>query len=388
MEKKLNVIAAFFIMLCLGSIYSWSIFVPELNSIYGLSTSQTQLIFGTVIAVFPLTMIWAAKLNKRLGPCVVTTFSGILFALGYIVAFLSKGNFFFLWFGIGILGGIGTGMGYLVSLIVPIKWFPNKKGLVTGIIAAGFGLGAVILSYAGELLLKLHLDVLKIFLFAGLIYGFVIIFLAKNIREPDGSTTDGNVTSISFRKWVVYFQLILGIFAGTFTGLLVIGNLKPIALTLNINESAITFTIALFAFANFLGRIVWGWLSDIYSTVFLIPVALVLQGVAAIGLVYFKSTEILFVLLIFIVGFCFGASFVLFAKETIHRFGLARYDKVYPYIFLGYAFAGIVGPLVGGLVFDAYGSYFLALTLALVLSLIAAIVYILLSIKIILNRKK
>lgn len=111
MKKKYNIIAPFLIMLCLGSIYAWSIFVPELKDSYNLTTAQTQIIFGTVISVFTLTMIWATRLIHKFGPRVVATVSGLLYFLGYFVAFLSEGNFFVLWLGIGILGGIGTGMG-------------------------------------------------------------------------------------------------------------------------------------------------------------------------------------------------------------------------------------------------------------------------------------
>lgn len=364
-------------MLCLGSLYAWSIFVPELKSKYEFSTAQTQLIFGTVIIVFTLTMIWAAKLNKKLGPHVVATFSGLIFLLGYVVAYLSKGNFYFLWFGIGILGGIGTGLGYFVSLTVPVKWFPEKKGLVTGIIAAGFGIGAIVLTYIAELLLKFQMDVLKIFLYTGLIYGIVIIFLAQKIREPNIIATNFAEISISLKDGVLLYQLIIGIFAGTFTGLLVIGNLKPIALTQNINESTITLAIALFALSNFSGRIVWGWLNDFFSNTILVPIALILQGVAALGLIYFQKTDLIFIVLVLIVGFCFGTNFVLFARDTIQKFGIGSYEKMYPYIFLGYGVAGILGPVVGGRVFDTSGSYFYALIFAFVLSVMASLIYVL-----------
>ncbi|SMO83172.1 hypothetical protein SAMN06265379_10919 [Saccharicrinis carchari] len=95
MEKRYNIIAAFFIMLCLGSIYAWSIFVPELIDTYGLTTAQTQLIFGTVISVFTLTMIGATALMQKLGPRILATISGLLYFIGYFIAFLSEGNFLY-----------------------------------------------------------------------------------------------------------------------------------------------------------------------------------------------------------------------------------------------------------------------------------------------------
>mgnify|MGYP006281362851 FL=1 len=102
MSRKIHVVLSFLIMLCLGSIYSWSIFVPELINDYGLKASQTQLVFGTVIGVFTITMIFAAKLMKKFGPRLVATLSGLLFGLGYLIAFFSNGSFFTLWVGIGL----------------------------------------------------------------------------------------------------------------------------------------------------------------------------------------------------------------------------------------------------------------------------------------------
>ncbi len=381
MRRKLNLISSFLIMLCLGSIYAWSVFVPELISRYGLTVTQTQFIFGSVIGIFPLTMIWAARLNKNYGPRFVATLSGLLYFTGFLVAFLSRGNFFILWLGIGLLGGMGTGMGYLVSLSIPAKWYPGKKGLATGIVVGGFGAGAIILTYFSEFLLIRDVDVLKIFLYAGLFYGIIILISAQNLRKP--AILAGNLIDFPYNKQpgLIFFQLGLGIFSGTFTGLLIIGNLKPIAQMSDIPALFIPFAISLLAAANFMGRIIWGWLSDMITNTYLIPTAILTQAIAALLLTYIPLTTIAFIFLVFIIGFCFGANFVLFARDTIQKYGIDHYERIYPFVFLGYALAGLVGPFSGGWAYDLTGSYLPAIIFSFLISLVASTIYVVIQIR-------
>jgi len=375
MQKQWVIFASFIIMLCLGSIYAWSIFVPELKDSYGLLTAQTQLVFGTVIAVFPITMIWAARASKKYGPRLVATISGICVFLGYAGAYFSQGNFIVILLTIGVLGGIGTGAGYLVALSMPVKWYPERKGLVTGIVVAGFGAGAVILTYLAEFLLLKGVDVLRVFLYTGILYGLVITIMAQFIHEPDNASDKILKNTFKLKGGVWFYQLAVGIFAGTFTGLLVVGNLKPIALVQNISTTTIPLAISVFALANFAGRVTWGALSDKFHLWILIPLALIIQGLASLAMVYLPVSNGLFVAIVFVTGFCFGGNFVLFARDTIRKFGLQQYDRAYPLIFLGYAFAGIVGPLIGGSIYDITGSYLSAVLVALGLSLLAIMLY-------------
>ena len=378
MSRKIHVVLSFLIMLCLGSIYSWSIFVPELINDYGLKASQTQLVFGTVIGVFTITMIFAAKLMKKFGPRLVATLSGLLFGLGYLIAFFSNGSFFTLWVGIGLFGGIGTGLGYLVSISLPVKWFPEKKGLVTGIASAGFGAGAIVLSFLVELFLQWNIDVLTIFLITGISYGTIITLSARRLAEPEISAEqEHHKKKINFLNDARFYQLFIGIFGGTFTGLLIIGNLKPIGMADNIDEFILVLGIVLFSVANFTGRLVWGWLSDYVNNLILIPLALLFMGISAILLGYLELSGNTYLILALTTGFSFGANFVLFAKETIHFFSLTHYSRIYPYVLLGYGIAGVFGPTFGGWFYDMTGSYVNSLLFSFILCLLVAVTYIL-----------
>ncbi len=155
MNKKalLTIFSAFVLMLMLGSIYAWSLFVPFLKSDFGFSALQTQFIFGSVIGIFSVTMIFVNPYIAKYGIRKILLTSAIIYAIAYLLTLFSDGNFWLVWIGIGLLGGISTGIGYLASVSIPVMWFPEKKGLITGIVSAGFGGGAILHSFFAEKLI-------------------------------------------------------------------------------------------------------------------------------------------------------------------------------------------------------------------------------------------
>ena len=120
-RKYFTVLASFVIMLCIGSVYSWSIIASELIEKYGFSAFQSQIIFGTLIAIFPVTMIFAGKLGKKVRHRYLGYLSGLLFFSGYYLAGSFQGSFFSVFTGIGIVAGISTGFGYWIALTAPVQ---------------------------------------------------------------------------------------------------------------------------------------------------------------------------------------------------------------------------------------------------------------------------
>jgi MFS transporter, OFA family, oxalate/formate antiporter len=166
------------VMLSLGGIYAWSMFVPALQLVYGLSASQTQWIFGGVIASFTVSMLIADRLERKIGLKKIVALSGLLFAVGYLVAAYSGGRFVTLFMGIGFISGIGTGLGYMASLAMAVRKFPEQKGLVSGVVSAGFAGGAIVLTYLADWLLSSGHDVLDVFRWVGILYGVTILLVA------------------------------------------------------------------------------------------------------------------------------------------------------------------------------------------------------------------
>lgn len=364
-------------MTCIGSVYAWSIIASELIEKHGLAAYQTQVIFGTLIAVFPLTMIVTGKLARRVKPRYFGYLSGLFFFAGYLLAGCCQGSFVVMLAGIGLLGGIATGFGYWVALTSPVLWFPEKRGLITGIASAGFGLGAVFMSEISEIILSRGYDVYDLLKITGSVYALTIIIFSNIIYQiPDKEEeSEPGAESLNFTATPIFKKLFAGIFLGTFAGLLIIGSLGIIGAEYQIPNHYIILGVALFAIANFSGRLVWGFLSDYTGASLSIFLALLFQAVSVYLLDIITLTELSYLTISSLIGFGFGGNFVLFAKETSQVFGVRKLGTVYPYVFIGYAVAGIAGPLSGGLLYDYSGSFFYAIILASFMSLLGSLLF-------------
>lgn len=340
MIRYYNLLYSFIIMLCLGSVW-----------------------------------VFTDRLGKKLGPKKLILLSAIFFGMGYLIAGWSDGNFLLVFLGIGVLGGIWTGFGYLVSITNPAKWFPGKKGLVIGIAAAGFGLGAIILTWFIGILLESGNTVFRIFGIIGAAYGTIILILSFLVKDPLLLPNETSVLKKKIYTSSSFIKLVSGIFCGTFTGLLVIGNLKPIGEQFKIDNTTLLLGISLFSIANFTGRLLWGWFSDYVNGKFIISLALGFLGMALFLLGKIQLSPLAYLILSAAIGFGFGANFVLFAQETVQQFGTELMGVIYPYVFLGYGAAGIVGPVAGGFLFDHYNNYFYALYLASALAFCGALLF-------------
>lgn len=153
LKKWLVLGAGVVLQAVLGGIYAWSAFVPPLYEQAGLSKGQCGSIFGLAIATFAIAMIPAGKFLQRFGPRLTAAIGSILFGVGYLLASYSNGSFVGLLLSYGLVVGVGIGFGYVCPLTTGMKWFPDNKGLVTGVAVAGFGGGAIILSSVAEHLL-------------------------------------------------------------------------------------------------------------------------------------------------------------------------------------------------------------------------------------------
>ncbi len=371
-----TVLASFGVMLCLGGVYAWSLFVPGLIEEHGFTAAQTQLVFGVLIAVFPATMVAVGQLPSHLPPRLLVSIAGLLFGLGYLLAAFSGGEFWIILVGIGFLAGVGTGFGYLTALTVPVRLLPARKGLLAGVAAGGFGLAAVVAAYVVESLLTRGWGVLPIFAWFGTVYGLVILLLAFFVRTPVAVEHPGPLPRLGelFRHPDLQ-RAGVGIFAGTFAGLLIIGSLNPLGAARMVEGQVLVAGVSVFAVANFCGRMGWGALSDWWGARPCIIGALALQGLAIAGFAMPGLSAGLFLFLSFAVGFGFGGNFVLFARDIAQSFGVERLGKVYPWVLLGYALAGIAGPFTGGWIYDLTGSYTPAVWVAAVMSLVGASVY-------------
>ncbi|MCX7829927.1 MAG: MFS transporter [Acidobacteria bacterium] len=375
-RKLLSVFASFLIMLCLGGVYAWSIVAPELMKKHNFTAAQSQFIMGLLIGILPVVMIFAGKIEIKHGTKILGFISAVVFAFGYLISGFSKGNFYLVLLGNGLLAGVASAFGYLASLTTPVKCFPQKKGLMTGIAVSGFGLASMVLSYFVNFLLKSGKDILEIFNIVGVSYGLIILFASFLIYAPNQNESNkAGIKTANFFKSFSLYRLILGFFFGTFAGLLIVGSLKPIGVEKSIDNETIVLSVSVFAIANFLGRITWGFISDYLGASLTIFIALFSQSISIMLLGMMSFSPLSFIAISIWIGFSFGGNFVLFAKETSDIYGVENLGSVYPYVSFGYALGGIFGPLTGGIIFDKFGNYFYAILLASFISLVGALIF-------------
>jgi len=376
-KRILNTLASFVIMLCIGGVYAWSIVASELVDNFGFTVSQSQLIFGTLIAVFPITMIVVGRYFDRIRFRYLGFMAGVLFFLGFLLAGRSQGDFMLILFGIGITAGIATGLGYWLSITLSVISFPSRKGLAMGIVTAGFGLGAVVISELLELMLNRNADILEIFERIALWYGLAITISASLIgyRPPAHPEARNTRRFSASTRSGMFTKLITGMFMGTFAGLFVIGSLKIIGSQSGIDDHSLYLAISVFAVTNFLGRLFWGSISDYMGASLSIFLALLTQALAIYLLIVLNHNNIGFLLNAGMIGLAFGGNFVLFAREASQVFGVERFGSIYPIIFLGYALAGIASPMIGGLVYDLTGTFVYSIMIAGTMSLAGSLLF-------------
>jgi len=376
-KRIINIAASFLIMLFIGGVYAWSVFASELIAGYKFSVAQSQFVFGFLIAIFPVTMIFVNKLKSVMKLRSMGYICGVLFFIGYSLAYLSQGRFFGIFLGIGIIAGISTGFGYWLSINLGVCSFPDRRGMVTGIVTAGFGMSALLMTEVTGWLLARDYDVMDIFGIIGIAYGLLIIALSSlitNLPPTENNCRDQSMLQ-GFLKSPMFIKLTLGILLGTLTGLIVIGNLKMIGTQRGIDPRFLNYAVSVFAISNFIGRLFWGSVSDYIGAVISIFFALLLQGLSTLALSFAGMDQYSFIGITAIIGIAFGGNFVLFAKETSHVFGISNVGLVYPYVFLGYAAAGLASPIIGGIVVDITGSFFASIIIAGILSIIGSIIY-------------
>lgn len=363
----------------LGGIYAWSEFVPLLTTEYGLTSSQCGLIFGATIAVFTCVMIPAGRFLQRRGVRATATLGAVLFSAGYLMASLSQGNFLMLFLSLSVVTGAGIGFGYICPLTVSMKWFPDKKGLVTGVSVAGFGAGAIFLSFVAEhLLVTRAMDVMHVFRFIGLGSGAIALCSALVMREPPPSShaqsrkaTGRKALSSKVLSSRNFLLLCLGMFSGTFAGLLLVGNLKPVALSLGLGSSSATLAISIFALGNAMGRIGWGQVHDRLGSHLTILLSQAFLGLSML-LFLLPPVPALVQVAVLLTGIGFGGCFVVYAASIVDQLGIELFPRLYPICFLWYGLAALIGPPLGGIIADATGSYGISIAMSAMLVLITA----------------
>ena len=391
MNRWLVVVGAILIQLALGAIYAWSVFTKRLTLAegdYGFTAKEAAWIFSAGLATFALVMLFAGRWQAKVGPRKVAVVGGLVLGAGYVLGGLLGKTFTAQLLCIGVIGGAGIGLAYVVPIAVCVKWFPDKKGMITGLAVAGFGFGATIWVKLGDswiwdggLLAKTHglfglPGVQAVFLIYGILFLLLVLLGSIVMVNPPagwkpagwnpqpvaGATVKASGAADFTAGQMVgtpqYWGLLLMFTGSALAGLMVIYCIKLFGVdslqasgavdNASLAGEVASTAMAWYAILNGLGRIIWGTVSDKIGRKSALFLMCFIQGVMMLSFFRVGGTEMGLIIGACVIGFNFGGNFALFPAATADFFGNKNVGSNYPWVFLAYGIAGIAGPFVAG----------------------------------------
>jgi OFA family oxalate/formate antiporter-like MFS transporter len=376
--RWLYVILGTIIMLCLGSVYSWSVFVGPLTTYFtGLGQTVTAndvlLPFSIFLAVFAIAMVFSGKYIEKYGPRKMAMLGGVICGLGWLLA-STAGSVQMLYPTYGIIGGLGVGIAYGCPVAVSARWFPDKRGLAVGLTVLGFGFSAFFTANIASYLIGAY-GVMNTFRFFGIAFIIIIVLCSLPLTfppagyKPPGWTPPapkpGAHVTCDFRREQMlktgsFYGLWLCYFIGCLAGLLAIGISKPVGTeVIQIQSGLASALVGFFAIFNGGGRPVFGTLTDKITPRNSAIVSFVLIAIACLMMMMMAGpgATTIYVIAFAILWMCLGGWLAIAPTATAIFFGTGDYPRNYGVVFLAYGAGAIVGPQLAGFIKTASGSY-------------------------------
>ncbi|MFA5771719.1 MAG: OFA family MFS transporter [Thermoplasmata archaeon] len=424
-EKKFNrwliVVGAILIQLALGAIYAWSAFTTPLvgtataPSEYAFTKTEFNAIFSAGLATFAIMTIIGGRIMKRYGPRNTAILGGVVLGMGYIMAGLTGASFPAKLVTLGIIAGAGIGIAYVVPIATGVKWFPDKKGLVSGIAVAGFGFGSFIwillanppsvlgisglITKASGTYAYTVANIDFVFILYGIMFlALVILGSLVMVNPPEGwkpagwnppapapgkkAVSKGLSTAEMVRTPQFYVIWSMFMF-GALAGLMIIGNVQSFAKNAAEGFSAHGFSateaadFAIIGAAiclpilNGIGRIIWGQISDKLGRKKSLAIMFLIQAIMMVAFLYTTTNPYAFYIVAAFIGFNFGGLLAMAPAATADSFGSDNVGINYGFVFTAYGVGGVSGPLLCGYVQDNGMSFMYAFIPAAVMCFIA-----------------
>ncbi|MCS6603135.1 MFS transporter [Escherichia coli] len=371
--RWLTLIGTIITQFALGSVYTWSLFNGALSAKLDAPVSQVAFSFGLLSLGLAISSSVAGKLQERFGVKRVTIASGILLGLGFFLTAHSD-NLMMLWLSAGVLVGLADGAGYLLTLSNCVKWFPERKGLISAFAIGSYGLGSLGFKFIDTQLLE-TVGLEKTFVIWGAIALVMIVFGATLMKDaPKQEKTSNGVVekdytlAESMRK-PQYWMLAVMFLTACMSGLYVIGVAKDIAQSLaHLDAISAANAVTVISIANLSGRLVLGILSDKIARIRVITIGQVISLVGMAALLFAPLNAVTFFAAIACVAFNFGGTITVFPSLVSEFFGLNNLAKNYGVIYLGFGIGSICGSIIASLFGGFYVTFYVIFAL-LILSL-------------------
>jgi MFS transporter, OFA family, oxalate/formate antiporter len=374
--------------IALGAVYAWSVFRIPLTRAFGWTISEVTLTFTIAIFVLGLAAFGGGLWMRRTGPRTVAVTAGGLYGLGVFLASFAGGRLWWLYCSYGVIAGVGLGLGYIVPVATLVKWFPDRRGLITGLAVAGFGAGALITAPIATRLIA-EVGVLRTFAILGVAYFVAVTGGALFMHNPpDGYRPAGWTPTASqqrqraakphtlrdaLRRWPWYGLWAL-LFLNTTAGIAVISQAAPMFQEItSVTASRAAAIVGVISIANGAGRLLWAWLSDLAGRRTIFVVMFLLQAVV-FWLMPSAHSLTLFAALTVVVLLCYGGGFGTMPAFAADYFGTEHVGSIYGLMLTAWGVAGILGPTLMAALRERSGGYDEGLRLIAGLMLVSAII--------------
>jgi MFS transporter, OFA family, oxalate/formate antiporter len=383
--------AAVLFQLALGAVYAWSVFASELKkqNAFALSKTEAALPFSVTIGMIFVGTYVGGRIQDRRGPRTVALTGGVVYSIGILLAAAagSRDQLWLLVLGYGVIAGFGLGMGYIVPIAMLQKWFPDKRGLITGIAVGGFGFGAFVTSPVAQQLVEGTRVPTRAFLPLGVAYLVMTLAGAWFFRNPPagyavpgwtprttGRAVEGgrDYTQGEALRTPQWYLLTAILALNVTAGIGLISVAKDAAIDIGGFSSAAAGTlVGALALFNGGGRVFWGWISDRIGRMTAFLGMLGLQAVCFFILPH-ASSVLLFAILAAVIYLCYGGGFGTMPATAGDFFGLRNAGAIYGLMIVAWSAGGVLGPLLVAALIDGK-VYTTAFTVMAVIALVALV---------------
>lgn len=352
--------AGILMQMALGAVYAWSVFRTPLVKQFHWTISQVTLTFTICIFVLGVAAFFGGLWLNRKGPRPVALTGGVLYGLGVFLASFSAYKLWWLYLSYGVIGGAGLGFGYIVPIAVLVKWFPDKRGLITGVAVGGFGAGALVTAPVATRLIQ-SVGVLHTFAYLGIAYLVIVLITGWFMQNPPAGYVPAgwspSATQAKQRSGTDYtlggalgtwqwWALWLALFLNTTAGISVISQESPMFQEIaKVAAIVAAGMVGIASIGNAVGRVFWAWVSDgitrrwTFIVMYLVQVALfwIMPTVASAGLL---------TVLTFVILMCYGGGFGTMPAFAADYFGAKNIGPIYGLMLTAWGFASAFGPLL------------------------------------------
>ncbi|MHB8128998.1 MAG: OFA family MFS transporter [Mobilitalea sp.] len=369
-QRWIYLLLGILIMMCLGTVYSWSVFRSPIEELFDLGFTQSGLPYMTSLGFYALFMFITGKYLDKYSPRFIITIGSILVALGWILSSYAP-NIYVLTISYGVIIGAGVGIVYGAPITIIAKMFPDKRGLAGGLLLTGFGLSPLVTAPVAEILIE-NYGVTKTFLIIGITFGIIIPLLSYPfgyINYTDNRslivTTSklnckNDITTANMIKSQNFKGLYLNFIIGTMIGLMLIGITSTVGVELiKLSPKTVALLMSVFAIFNGIGRPIFGWLTDKLSTkkAMLISYGLIITA-ALLMLVAKEGSLLIFSIAFSIFWFNLGGWLAIAPTSTLTMYGISHYCQNFGVVFTAYGIGAIIGVLTSGLLVDVIQNYY------------------------------